>query len=153
MERASRALEEQPETVSLTWIEKNVQGKGPALREGVKILVAEGYFTQNKTPSGFQLMSAQPYREADDLTLLEEDEETASPPRPHRVPDLVSVTPDPTASPRPLSKRDGDAGRSATPSPNGVPTPSPSWEFTNGATPLSDEEVDAIAAALDEATA
>ena len=100
MERASRALEEQPETVSLTWIEKNVQGKGPALREGVKILVTEGYFTQNKTPGGFQLMSARPYREADDPTLLEEDEETASPPRPHRVPDLVSVTPDPTASPR-----------------------------------------------------
>lgn len=150
MERVSRTLELHPEAVSQTWIEKNVKGKGPALRTAVDVLVAEGYLAKDETAQGWKLTSRRPYREADD-PILEWEDETASLPRPDRVPDLVSVAPEPTASPRPSSKGDADAPPSATASPNGVPTPTPSPSLFEVPPPLSDDEADAIAAQMDEA--
>jgi hypothetical protein len=123
MERASRALEVQAEPVSQRWIEENVKGKGPALRTGVEILVAEGYFAKDETPRGWKLTSARPYREDED-EVLELEDETASPLRPYRVPELVSVPVEETASPRPLLTQDADALSSGTASPNSVPSAS-----------------------------
>jgi AAA domain len=113
MERVSRALEECDEPVSKTWIEDNVQGKAGGLRMALTCLIDEGYVAKETTSRGWQLTSARFYREDDDPVLKWEDE-TASPPRPHRVPDLTSVTPDPTTSPRPFPIGDADVGRAAT---------------------------------------
>lgn len=129
MERASRRVEEETEARSQTWIEKNVTGNGPALREAVAILVDEGYFTKTETSTGFKFTSVRPYREADDPVLTWEDE-TASTPRPNHVPALVSATHDPTTSPRPDPRKDGDVGRSATAPTESVPIASlPSLPF------------------------
>lgn len=147
MERASRELEQQTEPVSQTWIETNVKGKRPTLREAVSLLVDEGYIAKTETPRGFKLTSARPYREADDPVLAYE-EETASPPRPHRVPDLVSVPHEATASPRPSLREDAHALGSATASPNGVPAASPSLSEQSEAPPLTDDEADELAALL-----
>jgi hypothetical protein len=154
MERASRKLEAETAPRSKNWIEKNVTGNKPALRTGVSILVDEGYFAQQETPSGYELTSARPYREDADPALAEEAGETSSTPRPYLVPDLRSVTPDPTSSLRPCPYMDEGEGRSATSSTNHVPTSPPSlpilWSERAAAPPLSNEEADEIAAALDE---
>jgi hypothetical protein len=153
MERVSRKLEDHPEPVSQTWIEKNVDGKGAGLRTAVEVLVDEGYLAKQEAPRGWKLTFARPYREADDPVLQWEDE-TASLPRPDRVPNLVSVPHEPTASPRPLRKEDGDAIRSGTASPNGVPSPSLPFELLEAAPPLSDDEVaDEVALAAEREAA
>jgi hypothetical protein len=151
MERVSRRLEGHPESVSQNWIEKNVEGKVGGLRAAVEVLVDEGYLSKEETPKGWKLTSARPYREDHD-PVLELEDETASPPRPHRVPSLVSVPHDPTASPRPLLKEDAVAGRSGTASPNGVPSASPSlpvlWSEGGEAPPLDDDVADATYAEM-----
>jgi hypothetical protein len=140
MERISRKLEDHPEPVSQTWIEKNVDGKGSGLRTAAEVLIDDCYLAKEESPRGFKLTLTRPYREADD-PVLEWEDETASPPRPHRVPSLVSAPHEPTASPRPLRKEDADAIRSGTASPNGVPSPSLQFELYGDAPPLSDDEV------------
>jgi AAA domain len=142
MERVSRTLEQQSESVSQTWIEKNISGKVVALRQAVEVLVEEGYLTKTEMPAprGWQIVSARPYREDAD-PVLEYEEEIASLSRPYRVPELVSVTPDPIASPRPPSKRDGVAYRSATASLDRVPSPSlPVWTDADVADELALQE-------------
>lgn len=105
MERASRAVEAEAEAVSRTWVEKNVQGNAAWIRAAIDVLVDEGYFVKDETSRGWKLTSVRAYREDEDLAVEDEDE-TASIPRPYRVPSLVSVGPDPTASTRP-SPKDG----------------------------------------------
>jgi len=150
MERISRALEIESEPVSKDWVEKTVTGKSKALRAGLNLLVAEGYIAQRETSRGYELMSARPYREDDDAFedlaqteagrgsegVSDDNAETSSPaphnhagltsslPRPYLVPDLVSVSPDPTSSPRPPLTGDEDEDRSDTSSPIFVPSPS-----------------------------
>ncbi len=161
MERTSRALESCTEPKSQRWIEGKVQGKAPALRTAVAVLVDEGYLSKEKVGRAFELSSARPYR-GDDDPVLTNDEEGASPMRPQCVPDLVSVTHEPDASPRPLRSRDADAPPAATASPHAFPGASPngvpdafqsmpvSWSDAEEAPPLPDEEADAIAALLEE---
>lgn len=153
MQRVSRKLEDHPEPVSQTWIEKNVDGKAAGLRTAVEILVDEGYLAKQEASRGWKLTFARAYSEADDPVLQWEDE-TASQPRPNRVPNLVSVPHEPTASPRPLRKEDADAIRSGTASPNGVPSPSLPLELYSEAPPLSDDEVaDEVALAAEREAA
>jgi hypothetical protein len=141
MERVSLTLEKCSEPVTQTWIEENVKGKGPALRSAVAVLVEDGYVSKTETTRGWRLSSLRAYRESHD-PVTEDDNATASQPRSHRVPELVSEPHDPTASPRPLRKQDGDARRSGTPSPNGDHSPSPSLD----APPRTDYELEALAA-------
>lgn len=108
MERVSIALEGRADAVSQNWIEVNVKGKVAALRIAVETLTGEGYVSKESTSRGWEVRSIRPYRE-----VSEADLETSSPPRPYLVPDLRSVAPDPTSSPRPLLLGDEDEGRSS----------------------------------------
>ncbi|MBA3377023.1 MAG: hypothetical protein H0U00_14635 [Actinobacteria bacterium] len=90
MERVSIRLEGQAEARTQTWIEQNVTGKVPGIRRALEVLVDEGFVTREETKRGHYFTSVRPYREADE-TVFEESEETASQPRPHRVPSLQST--------------------------------------------------------------
>jgi AAA domain-containing protein len=92
MERVSMRLEAEDEAQSQTWIEKNVTGKVPGIRQAVNVLVDEGFVSKNETSRGHFFAAVRPYRQAD-YEGDDESEETASPPRPHRVPDLLSTPP------------------------------------------------------------
>ena len=122
MERVSRKLEGEVEPVSQRWIEEQVSGKGSAIRTAVDVLATEAYLAKEKVGRGFGFTSVRPYREADDEPF-EEVETTASPPRPHRVPNLGSTrSPDCV-----LSVPYGDEGRTGVDMdeqlrPDGVPT-------------------------------
>jgi hypothetical protein len=120
MERISRTLEVQADPVSQTWVERNVTGKADGLRVALTCLIDEGYVAKEQTDRAWRLSFARPYREDDDPVLKWEDE-TASTPRPPHVPDLTSVSPDPTTSSRPSPIGDADAGRAATALPHVVP--------------------------------
>jgi len=122
MERVSLRLEGQFEAQTQTWVERNVTGKPTGLRIALDVLADEGYVTREETTKGHFFTSVRPYREADD-TAEEEGDETASPPRPHRVPSLQST---PTREPRPRVPLLGDAVAVAVDSePDRVPNPVP----------------------------
>jgi AAA domain-containing protein len=106
MERVSRKLEAEFEPRSQRWIEENVTGKGDALRQALGVLVDEGFIVRDELPKGYRFTSVRPFREADDEPP-EVSGATASPPRPHRVPDLRS---NPSTDRVPESPH-GDAGR------------------------------------------
>jgi hypothetical protein len=147
MERVSRTLELQDEPVSQRWVEQNVKGSGDGLRSAISCLIDEGYVAKDETKRGWKLTSQRAYRESDD-PVLKWEEETASPARLHRVPDLTSVPPDPTASPRPLLTEDADARRAATASHESVATAS-LFSVEEVSAPLfTDAEVDDFLADL-----
>jgi hypothetical protein len=102
MERISRRLELLDDPVSQTWVEENVSGNAPALREALAVLTDEGYMERADGPRNSFLFSAiRPFREADDA--VESDVgATPSSPRPHPVPDLRSTRTVTTPSPSPL---------------------------------------------------
>jgi hypothetical protein len=81
IERVSRKLEGETEPRSQTWIEENVSGKVPALRDALALLVSENYVERKRGGRGFEHTSVRPYREADDV-LDRDDESTPSLPRP-----------------------------------------------------------------------
>jgi AAA domain len=67
MERASRYLEMQSGEVSQATVERDVQGKGAALRTALNRLVEDGYVEASEGPRGARLLrSLKPYREADE---------------------------------------------------------------------------------------
>jgi hypothetical protein len=91
MERVSRALELEREPKTQRWIEDNVRGKKAAVRDAIKVLVAEGYLDVNETAKGHFYRSVAAYREEDDA-VADGARGTASRPRPDRVPELRSAS-------------------------------------------------------------
>jgi hypothetical protein len=98
MERISRKLEAETEPRSQTWIEENVSGNVPTLRDALALLVSENFVMRERSGRGFAQTSVRPYREADDL-LESDDESTPSKPRPTPSFDLRSTPSRPTPSP------------------------------------------------------
>lgn len=137
MERVSSKLESEAEPRSQRWVEGNVKGKVEALRTALDVLVEEGYVVKEELSRGYGFSSLRPYREADDAE--NQPDSTASPLRPHRVPDLRS-TPSTDCVPecpyraRDAVEVDSDAER--------VPTASPA--SSEEGWPVDDEDVEVV---------
>lgn len=98
MERISKALEHS-QAMTGRQIDQHVKGKAAAQRRARTILIDEGYVGTHVGPRGAIFHhSIRPYRNTDvpadfgpETSASPDSQTTASPPRPHRVPDAVDI--------------------------------------------------------------
>lgn len=143
MERVSRYLEGMLEPVSGRAVTDNVQGKAPAIRTALDVLVDEGKATRTPGPRGSYLhASVEPYRQA--LDPLSDVYAGGDAVNPFEVV-LDPVTATATASP----SKTGDAGRSQGGSSDRVPGRTGTRSGRTGTQSLGDPQQDPLPAAVD----
>lgn len=143
MERVSRYLEGMLEPVSGRAVTDNVQGKAPAIRTALDVLVDEGKATRTPGPRGSYLhASVEPYRQA--LDPRSDVYAGGDALNPFEVV-LDPVTATATASP----SKTGDAGRSQVSSADRVPGRTGTQSGRTGTQSLDDPQQDHLAPATD----